>query len=92
MLQRPIRTIALVGCSDGLARPNPAISWVCRQLEAASLSIRIFPSIWESQSGHSAPAAARAADLTNAFLDSSIDAIFDGSGGDLANGVLPYLQ
>lgn len=92
MLQRPIRTIALVGCSDGLAHPNPAISWVCRQLEAASLSIRIFPSIWESQPGRSAPAAARAADLTNAFLDPSVDAIFDGSGGDLANGVLPYLQ
>ena len=92
MLQRPIRTIALVGCSDGLAHPNPVISWVCRQLEAASLSIRIFPSIWESQPGRSAPAAARAADLTNAFLDPSVDAIFDGSGGDLANGVLPYLQ
>ena len=34
----------------------------------------------------------RAADLMNLYKDDSIDAIYDISGGDLANGVLKYLD
>ena len=48
--------------------------------------------IYRKTDAFSAPDRIRAEDLMRFYRDGSIDAIYDISGGDLANGVLPYLD
>jgi muramoyltetrapeptide carboxypeptidase LdcA involved in peptidoglycan recycling len=48
--------------------------------------------IYRKTDAFSAPDRVRAEDLMRFYRDDSIDAIYDISGGDLANGVLPYLD
>ena len=59
-----------------------------------SLGIEAVPSdhIYIIEDAFSAPDRVRAQELMAFYRDPSIDAIYDISGGDLANGVLPYLD
>lgn len=59
-----------------------------------TMGIEAVPSdhIYRKTDAFSAPDRVRAEDLTRFYRDGSIDAIYDISGGDLANGVLPFLD
>ncbi len=104
MLQRGDR-VGLVACSDGLTdRDRLQYAATLAALEDAGLvpveSPHLFvPALGLDASGHlrpdhahPAPDAVRAAELAALFADPSIAAIFDVSGGDLANGVLSHLD
>ena len=86
MLQlSPRSTIALVGSSDGLPRDSDTVSRLCAVLESLGLHTVIFPSLYQ-------PAERRAADIQAAFADPEVDALFDLTGGDAANAILPHLD
>ena len=104
MLQRGDR-VGVVACSDGLTdRDRPQYAATLNALEDAGLlpveSPHLFvPALSVGESGrlrpdhaHSAPDAVRAAALAGMLADPTIAAIFDVSGGDLANGVLSHLD
>lgn len=85
--------IGIVCCSDGQKREYAE---KIGQLEAVLKSIGLQPvfsdHIYVSKEGFSSTAQERAAALMNFYRDDEIKGIFDISGGDLANGILPYLD
>lgn len=85
--------IGIVCCSDG---QNREYAGRIRRLEEVLKSIGLQPvfsdSIYVSEEGLSSMAQERAAALMNFYRDDEIRGIFDISGGDLANGILPYLD
>ncbi len=85
--------IGIVCCSDG---QNREYAGRIRRLEEVLKSIGLQPvfsdSIYVSEEGLSSTAQERAAALMNFYRDDEIRGIFDISGGDLANGILPYLD
>ncbi len=93
MLQlSPHSTIALVGSSDGLPGDSDTVSRLCAVLESLGLHTVIFPSLYRTTAGTPQPARQRAADIQAAFADPEVDALFDLTGGDGANAVLPHLD
>ncbi|MBQ7639326.1 MAG: LD-carboxypeptidase [Clostridia bacterium] len=83
------KTAALVGCSDPL--PEHEIEDVKRLvgvLAKENIEAKVSPLLF---SGSRVPAE-KAAVLNGFFGDPSVDYIFDVSGGDLANTVLPFLD
>ena len=93
MLQlSPRSTIALVGSSDGLPRDSDTVSRLCAVLESLGLHTVIFPSLYQTAAGKPQPAKRRAADIQAAFADPEVDALFDLTGGDAANAILPHLD
>ena len=93
MLQlSPRSTIALVGSSDGLPRDSDTVSRLCAVLESLGLHTVIFPSLYQTAAGKPQPAERRAADIQAAFADPEVDALFDLTGGDAANAILPHLE
>lgn len=85
--------IGIVCCSDGQKREYAE---KIRHLEAVLKSIGLQPvfsdHIYVSKEGISSTAQERAAALMNFYRNDEIKGIFDISGGDLANGILPYLD
>lgn len=93
MLQlSPRSTIALVGSSDGLPGDSDTVSRLCAVLESLGLHTVIFPSLYQTAAGKPQPAERRAADIQAAFADPEVDALFDLTGGDAANAILPHLD
>lgn len=93
MLQfSPNSTIALVGSSDGLPRGSDAVPRLCAFLESLGLRTVVFPSLYQTAAGTPQPAERRAADIQAAFASPEVDAVFDLTGGDGANVVLPRLD
>ncbi|MFR6495650.1 MAG: LD-carboxypeptidase [Ruminococcus sp.] len=93
MLQfSPNSTIALVGSSDGLPRGSDAVPRLCAFLESLGLRTVVFPSLYQTAAGTPQPAERRAADIQAAFASPKVDAVFDLTGGDGANVVLPHLD
>ena len=93
MLQlSPRSTIALVGSSDGLPRDSDTVSRLCAVLESLGLHTVIFPSLYQTAAGKPQPAERRAADIQAAFAAPEVDALFDLTGGDAANAILPHLD
>lgn len=88
----PESTVALVGCSDGITRQSKSVSALCSTLEQMKLHVRILPSLFQTEDDRTQPPDKRAADLIYAFQSPEIDAVFDITGGDAANAVLPYLD
>ncbi len=84
--------VALVACSNGLSvGEKDSISNLVNVLESFGLQVVISPYLYMDEEYIYNPK--RRADILNQmFLDSTIDAIFDVSGGDMANQVLPYLD
>lgn len=85
--------IGIVCCSNGWEkRKEPKV----RRLEALLLGmgfVPVFsPYLFERECVESGSAAERAQALMDFYRDDSIKAVFDISGGDIANGVLPYLN
>lgn len=93
MLQfSPNSTIALVGSSDRLPRGSDAVPRLCAFLESLGLRTVVFPSLYQTAAGTPQPAERRAADIQAAFASPEVDAVFDLTGGDGANVVLPHLD
>ena len=85
--------VALVCCSNGQNRRNERI---IKQLEIvlqqAGLTAVCSPYLYEKDSVFSGTGKERAESLMQFYQDDAIRAIFDLSGGDLANEILPYLD
>lgn len=85
--------IGIVGCSNGWEKRKET---KIRRLEEILLSMHLIPVfspyIFERGSVESGSAEERAGALMDFYRDDSVKGIFDISGGDIANGVLPYLD
>lgn len=85
--------IGIVCCSNG--QKNSQADKI-KKLENTLLSIGLIPVfsdyIYEKNSVFSGTAKERAKALMDFYLDDEIKGIFDISGGDIANGILPYLD
>lgn len=85
--------VALVCCSNGLSVDSVG---VVEQLEEslveAGLEVVKSPYIFQKQSVFSGTAKQRAEALMQFYEDKSIQAVYDLSGGDIANEILPYLD
>lgn len=90
---KPGDKIAIVCCSNG---QKPAYKEKIKYLEQALKSIDLQPVfsdyIYEEEDVFSGTAQERANALMSFYKDEEIKAIFDISGGDIANGILPYLD
>lgn len=84
--------VGIVGCSNAI-RSN--IRWQLEQLQRVLMQMGIVPilSPYLFREGHeSSTGQQRAEAFMDCYRDDNIVAIFDISGGDLANGVLEYLD
>lgn len=85
--------IGIVCCSNGQKREY---SDKIKCLESTLLSIGLIPVfsdyIYETENVFCGTAKERAQALMDFYIDDEIKGIFDISGGDIANGVLPYLD
>lgn len=85
--------IGIVCCSNGQSREYAG---KIRYLELILKSIGLQPvfsrHIYVSEEGRNSTGQERAAALMDFYRDNEIKGIFDISGGDLANGILPYLD
>ena len=89
--------IALTACSNGLeARKNPTVDALCDYLSSLGLTPVLSPCLYEKDPVHtsvfSGTAEERAEALMNFYRDPEVKAIFDLSGGDMANEILPHLD
>ncbi len=88
-----MKKIALVACSNPLSKKYIAQIEELKNI-LSSLGIECVQSehIYLSDDGKASSALDRANALNAFYRDESVDAVFDISGGDLANGVLPFLD
>lgn len=85
--------IGIVCCSNGQKRSNmEKIKYLEATLWEMGLSCSFSDCIYEKENVFSGTAKERAKALMNFYKDDEIKGIFDISGGDLANGILPYLD
>lgn len=85
--------IALVCCSNGLSlQSKDTVIQLCGTLKDIGLEVVLSPFLYANHSVFSGTARERANILMEYYKDSSIKGIFDISGGDLANELLPYLD
>ena len=86
-------TIALTGCSDSLKRKSKDdVIKLVSELNSMGIKAKLYNSIFATESDSTQHPADRARDLMSAFADPDVDAVFDITGGDAANAVLPYLD
>lgn len=92
-MMKPGDKIGIVCCSNGQKR---SCTDKIKYLETTLLSIGIRPvfsdCIYEKDNVFSGTANERAQALMKFYMDDEIKGIFDISGGDIANGILPYLD
>lgn len=85
--------VGIVCCSNGRKQTSRNEQ---QQLEQALLSMGLQPvwsrCVYQTEQGESATEAERARELMDFYRNDAIRAVFDISGGDLANGILPYLD
>ena len=85
-----VKKIALVGCSDPLPpQEKEDVARLRPLLEAMGLAVDLSPLLLRKTP---ATPEEKAAEMNRVFRDPSVDAVFDVSGGDLANTVLPLLD
>lgn len=90
---RPAK-IALVSCSNGMTESfRPSFFRLLSILQNAGLEVVYGDYLFAGERGTSGQnARQRAAELMKYYCDPSVDAIFDISGGDMANEILPWLD
>lgn len=87
------KKIAIVGCSNGQKETYAEkIKILENTLQEMGLEPVFSNYIYEKENVFSGTAQQRAQALMNFYWDDEITEIFDISGGDVANGVLPYLD
>lgn len=90
---KPGDKIGIVCCSNGWEKQREA---KFKKLQKILLGMRlvpvISPYIFARESAESGSAMERAQALMDFYRDDSVKGIFDISGGDIANGILPFLD
>ncbi len=86
--------IGLCACSNGVPPEQRAdIEQLCAELRGIGLVPVVSPCLYaKDKSGFGVPAQERAQVLARFYTDSRIRAVADVSGGDLANGVLEFID
>ncbi|MCM1498253.1 MAG: LD-carboxypeptidase [Clostridium sp.] len=85
--------IGIVCCSNGQQPAQKTdIEQLIVKLQKMGLSVTLSPFLYAQNSTFSGTAQQRAKALTDFYQDTQISAIFDISGGDIANTILPYLD
>ena len=85
--------IGIVCCSDGQKHSDSRkIKYLGTILRKMGFFVCFSDCIYETESGFGKTAGERARALMQFYKDSAVKGIFDISGGDLANGILPYLD
>lgn len=85
--------IGIVCCSNGLKQEQAdTINMLVRILEGAGFVPVLSPYLYEDENGSAGSARDRARVLMDFYRDDSVEEIFDVSGGDMANEILPYLD
>lgn len=88
-----MKKVAIVCCSNGQKRANETyINVLEKTLQDIDIESVFSDFIYEKEGVSCGSAKERAQALMNFYLDDDVTEIFDISGGDLANGVLPYLD
>lgn len=86
-------TVALIGCSNPQAIDyKPRIDNLIQILESLGLKVISSPCIYEREDGFNGTPREKAEAFMHFYKDAAIKAIFDLSGGDLANEVLGELD
>lgn len=85
---------ALVACSNPLSSSRKSeIAALSSLLSNLNIQVEVSPLLFEDDLSNLPSFLKRRADILNHyFLDPAMDAIFDVSGGDLSNTLLPYLD
>lgn len=85
--------VALVCCSNGISKGRVyEIEQLKESLVATGLKVIESPYLFSKESVFSGTAKQRADILMQFYQEKSIEAIFDISGGDIGNEILPYLD
>lgn len=85
--------VGLVGCSNPQALTYKIrIDELIQELESLGLRVEMSPCIYEREDGFNGTAKEKAEAFMAFYKDPEIQAIFDLSGGDLANEVLEYFN
>ena len=85
--------IGIVCCSDGLKpEQTAAIDTLVNILEKSGFETELSPYLYGDENGRAGTARERAGALMKFYEDDSVEGIFDVSGGDMANEILPYLD
>ena len=88
-----IKKVAIVCCSNGQNRKySEKITELVNTLADLGIETVFSPYIYGDENGYCGTATERAESLMKFYRDDSIDAIFDISGGDLANEILHLLD
>lgn len=86
-------TVALVACSNGINEDKAdETQRLVKVLENFGLKVKLSPYIYAEYSCFNGTPNEKAEALMKFFLDKDVKAIFDISGGDLANSILEYLD
>ena len=87
------KKIGIVCCSDGIRQIYESeIKKLQRTLADMGIESALSPFLYACEGVASGTAEERAKAVMGFYLDDTIDAICDISGGDIANGILPYLD
>ena len=89
-----MKHIAIISCSNGLQEDaRPTIDKLLDIFNSLGLEVTVASTLYFRKDGLSSGSGReRATELIRLYKDSSIDAIFDVSGGDLANEVLEHIN
>lgn len=90
---KPLSKAGIIACSNGLPLTSEE---QIKDLSDILMKMGVIPvlssCIFENRDGYSSGAKERADALMGFYRQDGIDAVFDVSGGDLANGILEYLD
>lgn len=85
--------IGIVCCSNGLKQEQEeTIIKLTQILDQAGFQVELSPLLYGDENGRTGTARERAEALMKFYGDDSVEGIFDVSGGDMANEILPYLD
>lgn len=88
-----MKNIGIISCSNGLQESTkPRINKLLEILKNLGLDVTASSTLYAKDGLSSGSGRERGEELMKLYKDSSIDAIFDVSGGDLANEVLEYID
>ncbi|MBU3104172.1 S66 family peptidase [Clostridium gasigenes] len=86
-------TIGIIACSNGLSEEaSRKIDYLEEKLSSININVLYAKTLYKKHSIFNGSAKERANELMNLFINPNVKAIFDVSGGDLANSVLDYLD
>lgn len=85
--------IGIIACSNGLSEEvSINLKYLEEKLYSINLNVLYSKTLYKKHSIFNGSGSDRAKELMKLFINPNVKAIFDVSGGDLANGVLEYLD